>query len=111
MKLAQSPPLPLRLGRIRGSAGAWLAAQLRAAHRGPILVIAPGSTRAEEFAAALRAFSPETEVRILPRYDVPPYDRFSAHPEIEARRKERTLTLAEMRRRVGARRAGRKSKR
>ncbi|MBM4335829.1 MAG: transcription-repair coupling factor [Deltaproteobacteria bacterium] len=84
--LAQSPQLPLRLGRIRGSAGAWLAAELRAAHRGPILVVAPGSTRAEEFAAALRAFSPETEVRILPRYDVPPYDRFSAHPEIEARR-------------------------
>ena len=83
---AQSPALPLRLGRIRGSAGAWLAAELRGACRGPILVVSPTSTRAEAFAAALRAFSPETDVRLLPRYDVPPYDRFSAHPEIEARR-------------------------
>jgi transcription-repair coupling factor (superfamily II helicase) len=49
-------------------------------------VVSPTSTRAEAFAAALRAFSPETDVRLLPRYDVPPYDRFSAHPEIEARR-------------------------
>ncbi len=86
MQLAQSPRLPLRLGRIRGSAGAWLAAELRASYPGPLLVITPGSNRAEVFAAALRAFSPDTDVRILPRYDVPPYDRFSAHPEIEARR-------------------------
>ena len=83
---AQSATLPLRLGRMRGSAGAWLAAELRAAFAGPILVVAPSSTRAEAFAAALRAFSPDTDVRLLPRYDVPPYDRFSAHPEIEARR-------------------------
>ncbi|MEX2205382.1 MAG: transcription-repair coupling factor [Myxococcota bacterium] len=71
---------------MRGSAGAWLTAELRAAFAGPLLVVAPSSTRAESFAAALRAFSPETDVRLLPRYDVPPYDRFSAHPEIEARR-------------------------
>jgi len=81
-----SPTLPLRLGRMRGSAGAWLAAELRAVYRGPILVVAPTSKRAEAFAVALRAFSPDTDVRLLPRYDVPPYDRFSAHPEIEARR-------------------------
>ncbi len=71
---------------MRGSAGAWLAAELRAAYSGPILVVTPSSTRAESFAAALRAYSPDTDVRLLPRYDVPPYDRFSAHPEIEARR-------------------------
>jgi transcription-repair coupling factor (superfamily II helicase) len=49
-------------------------------------VISPTTTRAERFAAALRALSPGTDVRLFPRYDVPPYDRFSAHPEVEARR-------------------------
>jgi transcription-repair coupling factor (superfamily II helicase) len=76
----------LRLGRVRGSAGALLAAKLRDRHPGPLLVVSPTSTRAEAFASALRAFSPELEVRVFPRYDVPPYDRFSAHPDIEARR-------------------------
>ncbi len=83
---ALAPTLPLRLGRMRGSAGAWLTSELRTAYGGPILVVARSSTRADAFAAALRAFSPETDVRVLPRYDVAPYDRFSAHPEIEARR-------------------------
>ena len=76
----------LRVGRIRGSAGAYLAARLRAAFAGPLLVISPTTTRAERFAAALRALSPATDVRLFPRYDIPPYDRFSAHPEVEARR-------------------------
>ncbi len=49
-------------------------------------MISPTTTRAERFAAALRALSPATDVRLFPRYDVPPYDRFSAHPEVEARR-------------------------
>jgi transcription-repair coupling factor (superfamily II helicase) len=63
-----------------------VAARLRAAFAGPLVVISPTTTRAERFAAALRALSPGTEVRLFPRYDVPPYDRFSAHPEVEARR-------------------------
>ena len=76
----------LRIGRVRGSGGAYVAARLRAAFAGPLLVISPTTTRAERFAAALRALSPGTDVRLFPRYDVPPYDRFSAHPEVEARR-------------------------
>ncbi|HTO71781.1 MAG TPA: transcription-repair coupling factor [Myxococcota bacterium] len=76
----------LRVGRVRGSGGAYVAARLRAAFAGPLLVISATSTRAERFAAALRALSPGTEVRLFPRYDVPPYDRFSVHPEVEARR-------------------------
>ncbi|HTO06413.1 MAG TPA: transcription-repair coupling factor [Myxococcota bacterium] len=76
----------LRIGRIRGSGGACLAARLRGAFPGPLLVISPTTTRAERFAAALRALAPGTDVRLFPRYDVPPYDRFSAHPEVEARR-------------------------
>jgi transcription-repair coupling factor (superfamily II helicase) len=83
---ALAGPRPLRIGRIRGSGGAYLAARLRAAFAGPLLVISPTTTRGERFAAALRALSPATDVRIFPRYDVPPYDRFSAHPEVEARR-------------------------
>src|SRR5262245_41908171 len=76
----------LRIGRIRGAGGAYVAARLRSAFAGPLLVISPTTTRAERFAAALRALSPATDVRLFPRYDVPPYDRFSAHPEVEARR-------------------------
>jgi transcription-repair coupling factor (superfamily II helicase) len=76
----------LRIGRMRGSGGAYFAARLRAAFAGPLLVISPTTTRAERFAAAMRALSPGTDVRLFPRYDVPPYDRFSAHPEVEARR-------------------------
>ena len=76
----------LRIGRMRGSGGAYFAARLRAAFAGPLLVISPTTTRAERFAAELRALSPGTDVRLFPRYDVPPYDRFSVHPEVEARR-------------------------
>jgi len=86
LERALSGARTLRVGRIRGSGGAYLAARLRAAFAGPLLVISPTTTRGERFAAALRALSPGTDVRIFPRYDVPPYDRFSAHPEVEARR-------------------------
>ena len=77
---------PLRLLRVQGSAGAYLVARLRHAHPGPVLVISPTSKRAERFAVDLRAFALEAEVSVFPRYDTPPYDRFSPHPEIEARR-------------------------
>ena len=70
---------------MQGSAGAYLVARLRAARPGPILVISPSSQRAERFAGDLRAFG-AGEVPIFPRYDTPPYDRFSPHPEVEARR-------------------------
>ncbi len=76
----------LRLLRVRGSAGAFLLSRLRASHSGPILLVAPTSSRAERFAADLLSFAGGTDVRIFPRYDTPPFDRFSSHPEIEARR-------------------------
>ena len=76
----------LRLLRVRGSAGAFLLSRLRASHSGPILLIAPTSSRSERFAADLRCFAGGADVRIFPRYDTPPFDRFSPHPEIEARR-------------------------
>jgi transcription-repair coupling factor (superfamily II helicase) len=71
--------------RVQGSAGAYLTGRLRQAHAAPILVIAPSSKRAERFAADLRAFG-APDVLVLPRYDTPPYDRFSPHPEVESRR-------------------------
>ncbi|MCP4007517.1 MAG: transcription-repair coupling factor [bacterium] len=77
---------PLRLLRVRGTAGAFLVAHLRAEHKGPLLVISPSSKAAETFDGALRAFSPETDTTIFRRHDTPPYDRFSPHPEIENRR-------------------------
>ncbi len=82
---ALSRERPLRLSRVQGSAGAYLVARLRASHPGPILVISPTSQRAERFSTDLVAFA-GGEAPIFPRYDTPPFDRFSPHPEIEARR-------------------------
>ena len=76
---------PLRLIRVQGSAGACLAGRLRQVHPGPMLVVSPTGARAERFASDLVAFT-GAEVALLPRYDTPPVDRFSPHPEIEARR-------------------------
>jgi transcription-repair coupling factor (superfamily II helicase) len=71
---------------VRGSAGMFLLARLRAAHPGPALVIAADPERAERVAEDLRSFSGSRDVELLPAYDTAPYDRFSPHPEIEARR-------------------------
>ena len=76
----------LRLLRVQGSAGAYLVSRLRRAHPGPLLVISPTSKRAERFSIDLRAFAGGDEIPVFPRYDTPPYDRFSPHPEIECRR-------------------------
>ena len=76
----------LRLLRVRGSAGPFLIARIRAQHAGPILLVTASSSLAERRAAALSTLAPGEAVQIFPRYDTPPFDRFSPHPEIEARR-------------------------
>jgi transcription-repair coupling factor (superfamily II helicase) len=76
----------LRLLRVRGSAGPFLVSRLRDAHPGPILIVAPTSKRAERFARDLQTFAPGHEASLLPRYDTAPFDRFSPHPDLEARR-------------------------
>jgi transcription-repair coupling factor (superfamily II helicase) len=77
---------PLRLLRVQGSAAAFVAARLRQAHSGPILLISPNSQRADQLEADFRSHAGDIEVQRFPRYDVAPFDRFSPHPEIEARR-------------------------
>ena len=77
---------PLRMLRVQGSAGAFLLASLRRQYPGPILAISPTLERAERLAADLRAFAGDASARIFPPYDTLPFDRFSPHPEIEARR-------------------------
>jgi transcription-repair coupling factor (superfamily II helicase) len=76
---------PVRLVEARGSAGAFAVAELRRALAGPLLVVTSSAERARDLASDLRAFTGGS-VEVLPPYDVPPFDRFSAHPEIEARR-------------------------
>jgi transcription-repair coupling factor (superfamily II helicase) len=76
----------LRLLGVRGSSGAFITARLQAEHDGTLLVIAPGPARAERLAQDLRTFSGGASVQLFPAYDTPPFDRFSPHPEIEARR-------------------------
>ncbi len=87
----------LRLQRAK-SGGPFVVSTLRAAHPGPILVVSPSSASAAAFAADLVTFGSGSEVagagvHILPSYDTPPYDRFSPHPEIEARRMSLLYTL------------------
>ena len=76
----------LRLMRTRGSVGSFLVARLRELWSGPMLVVSPTSKRAEAFAADVRTYSSGADTKVLPRYDTPPYDRFSAHADIESRR-------------------------
>jgi transcription-repair coupling factor (superfamily II helicase) len=76
----------LRLLGVRGSSGAFITARLRAGHTGTLLVIGAGPARAERLAEDLRTFSGGAAVQLFPAYDTPPFDRFSPHPEIEARR-------------------------
>ncbi|MCE2391609.1 MAG: transcription-repair coupling factor [Proteobacteria bacterium] len=76
----------LRLSGARGSAGAYLVSRLRRRPPGVLLLVCPTTARARELSAALEVFSPGIEASLFPRYDTPPYDRFSPHPEIEARR-------------------------
>ncbi len=80
----------LRLLRVQGAAGAYLTALLRRERPGVMLLITQTSRAAERAAANLvgflRATPHEAEVRVFPRLDTPPYDRFSAHPELECRR-------------------------
>jgi transcription-repair coupling factor (superfamily II helicase) len=77
---------PVRLTGARGSAGAYFVAGLRREHPGPILLVSPTSKTADQLASDLRTFLGPSAVQVFPRYDNPPFDRFSAHPEIESRR-------------------------
>ena len=76
---------PLRLERLQGAAGAHLVSRLAGTSHAPTVVVCPTGKRAESFTEALRAYG-LNGVEILPRYDTPPFDRFSPHPELEARR-------------------------
>ncbi len=77
---------------VQGSAGPWLASRLRLAHAGPLVAVVSGTRRAEVFAEELRGFlrgsggGAPAPVAVLPRYDSALYDRFSPHPDLEARR-------------------------
>ncbi|MEE2704250.1 MAG: hypothetical protein VX614_09555, partial [Myxococcota bacterium] len=78
---------PLRLSRVQGSAGAFLSFRLRQAWGGPILVLVPSAKDGEHFANDLRSFQGAgAEIAVFPAYDAAPFDRFSPHPELEARR-------------------------
>jgi transcription-repair coupling factor (superfamily II helicase) len=77
---------PVRLVGVRGSAGSFLTSSLREGHAGLLVVVTPTSSRAEEFARDLETWLDDGRVEVFPRYDTAPFDRFSPHPEVEARR-------------------------
>jgi transcription-repair coupling factor (superfamily II helicase) len=84
---------PLRLVDLAGAAAPYLIASLRERHPGPLLLVCASSTRARSLAAALEAYRIGGELGVFPRHDTPPYDRFSPHPEVEARRMSRLYAL------------------
>ncbi len=84
---------PLRLTGLRGAARAAMAAELVRAHgERPLLVLVPGAKRADAFAEDLRAALGEVpergRVRMFPRHDTQPYERFSPQPFVVAQRME-----------------------
>jgi transcription-repair coupling factor (superfamily II helicase) len=83
----------LRLTDVVGAATPYLVARLRERHRGPLLVVCASSERARALAAALEAYRAGGEIGVFPRHDTPPYDRFSPHPDVEARRMSRLYAL------------------
>ena len=83
----------VRLLGVRGGVGAFLTAGLRRARRGLLVVVTPTSSRAEALARDLQTWTANAPVDVFPRYDTAPFDRFSPHPEVEARRMSLLYTL------------------
>ena len=76
---------------LRGAAGAAVTAQLVRAHGNrPVLVLVPTSKDADRFLEDLRATLGEPavggRVRMFPRHDTQPYERFSPQPFLVAQR-------------------------
>ena len=70
---------------------AWLLAQARAEHPGPILHVCRDDARMARMAEAVAFFAPDVEVLQFPAWDCLPYDRVGPNPELTARRID-TLT-------------------
>jgi len=76
---------PVRVRGTRGAAGAYLLARLLEHDSAPAVWIAASREQADRAQQDLRTFL-KREVWSFPDYDTTPYDRFSPHPELEARR-------------------------
>src|SRR5512145_2997831 len=81
----------VRLSGLRGAARAVATAQLVRAHGDrPVLAIVPTAKSSDAFAPDLRAALGEGEsggrVRVFPRHDTQPYERFSPQPFLVAQR-------------------------
>lgn len=75
----------IQCGQIHGSARSLVLAGL-SPHSAPLVVVAPDSREAEAIAAELGLFAPGLKPAILPDYETLPYDMFSPHRELIARR-------------------------
>jgi len=80
-----------RITGLRGASRAVLTAQLARAHgERPVLVLVPTAKAGDAFAEDLRAALGESRrsgrLRVFPRYDTQPYERFSPQPFLVAQR-------------------------
>ena len=69
-----------------GDAPALAVAEAAAQHAGPVIVVTAGSTEAQQLRRGLRFFAPDTEVELMPDWEVLPYDVFSPHQDIVSER-------------------------
>ncbi len=83
-----------RLGQAPGSAAALALTEAAAAAPGPVVVVTGTPTRADQIAAELAFFAPDSlPVLPFPDAETLPYDAFSPHPEITSRRLETLYRL------------------
>ncbi len=98
-----TPPIPvLRAGQrftfdsIVGSADAALLAQMASAYRAnysQFVVLCANATDAQRLLEEIPSFAPQLRIRLLPDWEILPYDHFSPHQDLIS---ERLATLYEM---------------
>jgi len=95
------PGTPLHWGELYGSALSLAVAELAAAARGPVLLVASSPRDAARLQTEVAFFAGTgLPVRSLPGYETLPYDPFSPHPDIVSERLQTLEALPEMSRGV-----------
>ncbi|PLX87155.1 MAG: transcription-repair coupling factor, partial [Desulfuromonas sp.] len=70
-----------------GTSDAWILSRLQQEHSRPLVILTAEQSRARQLVTDLQFFHPRTsQVRLLPHWEIGPYDPLTPHPELEATR-------------------------
>ena len=84
--IAAGHPVSEVLG-LHGSSDAWLLSRLQQDSRRPLVILAAEQGQARRLATDLQFFHPRPrQIRLLPHWELNPYDPLTPHPELEAAR-------------------------